>query len=187
MSLSLLLLVFKYYIFANKLHYNSFHKVSAYISGHRFWNVPIYCIRVFTFDVRNVISSRNNKWCEWSKFVWQKIFFCSYCGFYHHLPDQMKWSVLPLLLSNVSDGITSVMFSSNLINFSFFKWANDTNISCQLGWHQENNGTEAVTLFLETSYNMQIIWHSRKSNFCGVINKSVYIFKDLPFLFQNIR
>ena len=49
----------KYYIFANNFHYNSFYKDSAYIRGHMFYKVPMYCIniRAFTFDVLHLMLS----------------------------------------------------------------------------------------------------------------------------------
>ena len=67
----------------HKLHYNISYKVPISISGHILWNVPIYCIniRAFTFDVPNVMTSRNNDWCKWGNFVWQRLFFVLIAGF----------------------------------------------------------------------------------------------------------
>ena len=72
-----------YYILLNKLRYNRFFKVSVNISDHIFWDVPIYCIniRAFTFDVPNVIDSRNNNWCKWGKSIWSRLFFFLIAGF----------------------------------------------------------------------------------------------------------
>ena len=56
--------------FVNKLFHNSFYEVSTFISSdHSSRNVPMYFVNitVFTFDVPNIINSRNNNWCKWRK------------------------------------------------------------------------------------------------------------------------
>ena len=63
--------------FVNNLHYNSFYEISAFISsGHSSWNIQVYFlnITVLTFDVPNVINSRNNNRCKWSNSVWKSLF-----------------------------------------------------------------------------------------------------------------
>ena len=89
--------------------------VSVYISGHSFWKVLLYCIniRTYTFDVPNIITSRNNHWCKWSKFIWQRLFVVLVMdlSLRSRSDEIIRLSIAMLKsLSDVSDCTTSVIF-----------------------------------------------------------------------------